>query len=122
MPNNFEATLEDKDLKASHKWYGKEDQTQDSSIYDKGKGEPIVIRLFEYRFPPTIAKLPTKEELLTPDYLKYVKTQLWGDGLRVVTEPRVNITQEGCQIFVPCQATTGNSFLEEPKYLQEWIQ
>lgn len=121
MSNNFEAVLEDKELKADHKWYGKEDQTKDESIHDKGKGEPIVIRLFEYKFPPTLEKLPTKEELLTPDYVKHIKAQLWGDALRVVMEPRVNITKEGCQIFFPCQATSGNSFLEEPKYLQEWL-
>lgn len=103
------------------KWYGKEDQTDYSSVHDKGKGEAIVIRLFEYKFPPTIEKLPTKDELLTPEYLKEIKTRLWADGLRVVLEPRVEINKEGCKIFVPCQATTGNSYLEEPKLLQEWL-
>lgn len=121
MKQNFEVDLEDKELKASHRWFGKEDQTEDKSIHDKGKGEPIVIRQFEFKFRPDLEKLPTKEELLTPDYMKNIKTQLWADGLRLVLEPRVAITKEGCNIFVPCQATTGNSFIEEPKYLQEWL-
>ncbi len=103
------------------KWYGKEDQTEDKSIHDKGKGEAIVIRLFEFKFPPTLEVLPTKEQLLTPDYIKHLHAQLWGDGLRIVMEPRVSIEKSGCKIFVPCQAATGQSFLEEPKLLQEWI-
>lgn len=104
-----------------HKWYGKESQTEDSSIHDTGKGEAIVIRHFRFEFPPTLVVLPTKEQLLTPEYLRDLKTQLWADALRVVMEPRVNITKTGCDVFVPCQATSGNSFLEEPKLLQEWI-
>ncbi len=103
------------------KWYGREDRTEDKSIHDVGKGEAIVLRLFEYKFPPNNERIFTKEEMLTPQYLKDLKTQLWADGFRLVMEPRVNITKEMCQVFAPCQATTGNSFLEEPKLLQEWI-
>lgn len=103
------------------KWYGKEDRTEDSSIHDKGAGEPIVIRLFEFKFPPTLERLPTEEELLTPEYMKHLNATLWGDALRIVMKPRTNITKEGCKIFVPCQAATGHSFLEAPKLLQEWI-
>lgn len=103
------------------KWYGKEDQTDYSSIHDKGQGEPIVIRLFEFKFPPTLEKLPTKEEILTPDYIRHLNVTLWGDALRMVMEPRVSITKDGCRIFVPCVARTGQSFLETPKLLQEWI-
>jgi hypothetical protein len=102
------------------KWYGKEDQTDDQSIHDSGSGEAVVIRLFEFQFKPGI-KTPVKEELLTPEYLKQVDIQLWGDGLRRVMEPRTHITKEGCKIFVPCVAATGQSHLEAPKLLQEWI-
>lgn len=103
------------------KWYGKKDQTDYSSIHDTGKGDAVVIRLFEYKFPPTLEVIPTREQLLTPEYLKDIKTRLWADGLRTVLEPRTDITKEGCKIFVPCVATTGNSLIEEPKLLQEWI-
>ena len=122
MTTNFELTKEqDVDLGLdAHKWYGKEDRTDESLMHDQGKGEPILIRLFEFKFPATLEKLPTKEEILTPEYLKHLKTQLWSDALRLVIEPRVVIDKEGCKIFAPCQATTGNSFLEEPKTIQEW--
>lgn len=102
-------------------WYGKEDQTEASSIHDKGQGEPVVVRLFEFKFRPDLARVPTKEEILTKSYIEAVDGELWGDGLRRVAEPRVNITKEGCQIFVPCVAATGQSHLEEPKLLQEWL-
>lgn len=122
MSNNFEVALEDADLQSSYKWYGKEDQTEEKSIHDKGKGEPVVIRLFEFKFRPDLKDLPTKEQLLTPEYLKQIDVELWADALRRVAEPRVVITKEGCQVFVPSVAKTGQSFLEEPKLLQEWIR
>lgn len=109
------------EVEEDYKWYGKEEKTSEKTIHDKGIGEPINIRLFEFKFPPTLEILPTKEQILTPEYLKHLKTQLWSDGLRLVLEPRVFIDKEGCKVFAPCQASTGNSFIEEPKLLQEWI-
>lgn len=104
------------------KWYGKEDQTEKEYFHDTGKGVPITIRLFEFKFPPTLEHLPTKEQILTPDYMKHLHTQLWADELRLVMEPRVTIDKDGCKIFVPCQARTGSTFLDNPKLLQEWIR
>lgn len=121
---NFEL-VKDKDEEIgvdAHKWYGKEDRTDEKLMHDIGKGEAVTIRLFEFSFPPTLVDLPTKEQILTPDYIKHLKTQLWSDGLRLVMEPRVIIDKEGCKIFAPCQATIGNNFLEKPKLLQEWIK
>ena len=103
------------------KWYGREDQTGDSSIHDTGKGEAIVIRQFEFKLNPTLEKLPTAEEIITPEYLKDLNIQLWADGLRLVMKPRVAIDKEKCIIFAPCQARAGSTILEEPKLLQEWI-
>lgn len=119
---NFEFVKDkDEDLGLdAHKWYGKEDRTDDKLMHDKGTGEPVMIRLFEFRLPPNIETLPTKEQILTPDYLKSLKVTLWGDGLRLVMEPRVVIDKESIKIFAPCQAATGNNFLEEPKTIQEW--
>lgn len=104
------------------KWYGKEDETEQTTMHDTGKGEPIVIRLFEFKFPETLTELPVKEQILTPEYIKHLQVQLWADELRLVLEPRVSITKEGCKIFVPCQARTGANFLDKPKLLQEWIK
>lgn len=120
---NFELVKEqDSDLGIdAHKWYGKSDQTEEKMMHDIGKGEPVLIRLFEFKFPPTLVELPTKEEILTPEYINQLKIQLWSDSLRLVMEPRVFISKEGCKVFAPCQAATGANFLEEPKLLQEWI-
>jgi hypothetical protein len=104
------------------KWYGKEDQTEEKPMHDVGVGDAITIRLFEFKFSPDLEKLPTAEEILTPGYIKSLHAQLWGDALRMVMEPRVHIDKEGCKIFVPCQAATGHTFLEQPKLLQEWIK
>lgn len=122
QPKDFEVGIHDEELQATHKWFGKEDQTEDKSIFDKGQGAPVTIRHLEFKLRPDLEKLPTKEEILTPEYVKYLHSSLWGDGLRMVLEPRVRVTKDKIDIFVPCQATTGNSFLEEPKYLQEWIR
>lgn len=103
------------------KWYGKQDQTEEKLMHDIGKGDAVTIRLFEFKFPPTLEKLPTKEEILTPEYIRHLQILLWGDDLRLVMEPRVVIDKEGCKVFAPCQAKAGASFLEEPKLLQEWI-
>lgn len=104
------------------KWYGREDQTAEALMHDTGKGEPVVIRMIEFKFPPTIETLPTKDDILTPQYMKHLQTELWSDDLRLVMEPRVVIEKEGCKIFAPCKARTGVSFLEEPKLLQEWTR
>lgn len=102
------------------KWYGKEGETEQAMMHDTGKGEPVVIRLFEFKFPPTIETLPTKEELLTTDYLRHLQTQLWADDLILIMQPRVAIDKEGCKIFAPCKARAGATFLDNPKLLQEW--
>lgn len=104
------------------KWYGKEDKTDEALMHDKGVGELVDIRLFEFKLKPGLEKLPTEEEILTPDYLKHLKASLWGDGLRLVMQPRVVIDKESIKIFAPCQASTGNNFLEEAKTIQEWTQ
>lgn len=102
------------------KWYGREDQTTETTMHDTGKGEAVILRLFEFKFPPTLENLPTKDQILTPEYLKHLQTQLWADDLRLIMKPRVVINTEGCKIFAPCQARSGSTFLEEPKLLQEW--
>jgi len=124
MSKDFEfAVKEDKEVGVGeHKWYGKEDRTEETPLHDKAKGEPVVIRLFEFAFRPDLETTPTREQLITPDYLRHIDSSLWGDGLRRVMEPRVEITKTGCKIFVPCVAKTGQSHLEEPKTIQEWIK
>lgn len=104
-----------------HKWYGSQDETGDQSIHDRGVGEPIVIRHWEFAREPG-SPTPTKEQILTPDYLKHLNIELWADSLRLAMEPRVSIDDKYIRVFAPCVARTGQSFLEEPKLLQEWIK
>lgn len=124
MEKNYEFIKEkDESLGiGAHKWYGSEDETDKSLMHDTGKGEPIVIRHFEFKLNPTLERQPTKEEILTPEYIKHLSTLLWADSLRMVMEPRVVIDKETIKIFAPCQARTGASFNEEPKLLQEWMK
>ena len=111
--------LEDTD---KYKWYAKEDQTNESTMHDSGTGTPVTIRLFEFKLQPNLETLPTKEQILTPEYLKHLKVQLWGDSLRLVMEPRVVIDTESIKIFAPCEPSAGSNFLEEPKTIQEWTR
>lgn len=103
------------------KWYGKEDQTDGKDIHDTGHGDVVTLRKFEFKFPPNMEKPPTKEELLTPQYLRELNTQLWGDDLRMIREPEITINKSGCIVYVACQPRSGSNFLEEPKLLQEWM-
>lgn len=124
MSKDFDfAVSEDKDLNiGAHKWYGREDQTEDTLLHDDLKGETIIVRLFEFKFRPDLEHTPTRDELITPEYLKHIDSTLWGDALRRVDEPRTHITKEGCKIFVPCVARSGQTILENPKTIQEWLQ
>lgn len=126
MPNTFE--VEDKNPFESPveniKWYATEDQTQETTFQDKGKGDAVLIRLFEFKLSPTLKEVPTTDQILTPEYVQYLHAALWADDLRIidVNEIRVVINKDWCQVFVPCQARTGSTFLEEPKLIQEWTR
>lgn len=121
--HNFEVVKEkDVDLGLdAHKWYGKEDRTDEKSMHDNFKGENVIIRHFEFKLNPTITEPPTKEQILTPEYIKHLQTLLWADSLRLVMEPRVVIDKEYIRVFAPCVARAGATFTEEAKTLQEWI-
>ena len=123
MDTNFEFTKEkDEELGIGvHKWYGREDQTEENLLHDESKGEPIVIRNFEFALNPDLKHKPTKEQILTPEYIKHLQTLLWADSLRLVLEPRVQITKDKILVSVPCQARTGATIMEQPKYLQELL-
>lgn len=105
------------------KWYGKEDRTEETLMHDKGKGDVVSMRLEEYQLNPELLKNPpTEEQVLTPQYIKDLQTRLWADGLRMVMKPRLSIDKGFMRIITPCQATSGNTILEDPKLLQEWIR
>jgi len=104
------------------KWYGKEDRTEDTSIHDRGKGTPVNIRHLEFALKPGMEVKSTREQILTPEYMRFLQTELWADDLRMVLEPRIEIKENTLHIFVPCVSRTGSNFTEDPKLLQEWIR
>ena len=103
-----------------HKWYGKEDSTEETQMHDKGKGELALPRMEVWKLDPT-KPVPTKEQLLTPEYIQQIKIRLWSDGLRLAEGPTVRIDGHTAVVGYVCVPATGQNFLEEPKYLQEWL-
>jgi len=81
MNNSFEV-IESKseDTKSDIKWYGSEQQTDLKTLSDSGKGEPVLIRFKKFQFKPDLRKLPTKEQLITPEFVKHIDAELWGHG------------------------------------------
>lgn len=119
---DFEAIeKKSEDTKTDINWYGKQVQTDTEDFNDKGQGEKVIIRLEEFKLNPDLKKLPEKDELLTPEYLKFIDTKLWADGLRRVMQPRTHVTKEWARIFIPCVPATGNNILEESKLIQEYV-
>ena len=122
--NNFELIKETDDELGikEHKWYGKQDQTETNLLHDKGTGDKIVLRNFEFKVNPELKTLPTKEQILTPEYVKHLSVLLWADSLRLLTTPEVRIDKEYIRVFAACVPRTGATLSEEPKYLQEWMK
>lgn len=76
---------------------------------DQGDGRPIILRTFEYRFPPGIQYIPKAEDILTEGYLKFLESQLYFvDELDLVMAPKVAIDEKGFRIFATCQARKGS--------------
>lgn len=76
---------------------------------DEGDGRPIILRTFEYQFPPGIQKIPTEDEILTEGYVKFLESQLYfADELDLVMAPKVRINEKGFRIFATCQARKGS--------------
>lgn len=76
---------------------------------DDGSGRPIILRQFDYVFPPGMQMKPTAEQILTPGYIKFLESQLYFvDELDLVMKPRVSISEKGFKIFATCQARKGS--------------
>lgn len=76
---------------------------------DEGDGRPIILRTFEYKFPPGIQYIPTADNILTEGYLKFLEAQLYFvDELDLVQKPKISIDETGFRIFATCQARKGS--------------
>lgn len=91
---------------------------------DKGFGQAIVIRTYEFTASPEAFKQhkPSKQELFNSHY-QGIEVMLWKDGLKVWPEvlPKVLINKKKTKyrIIVAGIAQKGQTFLEKPKTLAE---
>lgn len=105
-------------------WHGSEVETQGEALFDGGTGGAIILRCFDFKFPPGITQIPTKDQILTPQYLKTLQTILYYDhDMEMCDEARVVIAKDGFKIFIPCTARKGSQIydrdgLATPKSIQ----
>lgn len=92
-------------------WKVKEGEVHSSTRLedDTGEGETYIMRSFEFRFPENIKEKPTKEQILTDGYKKFLEAQLYMvDNLELALEPRVIIEEKGFRIFATCRPRKGH--------------
>lgn len=100
-------------------WEATQAQTDGFRIEDGGYGRPIVLRQFEYQYPPGFIGKPLKEEILTEGYIKYLENGLWADNMEMIMEPKVVFSDTGFKVFATCQAKKGNLV---PDYAQGMLK
>lgn len=100
-------------------WDATQAQTDGVRIEDGGTGRPIILRQFEFQFPPGFKGKPTKEEILTESYIKYLENFLWADALEMIMEPKVVFSEKGFKVFATCQVKKGNLI---PGYAQDMLK
>jgi len=86
-------------------------------------GKPIIMRRFEFKFPPDIEQFPTEKELAEFQMLN-IEPFLWRDELVLIDELRVNINkkEKTYDIFAPCQPRRGSELREKLQTLQDVIK
>lgn len=89
-------------------WYGSTMETEKHNIEDPAMGRPIILRKFEFKYPPTGKVVPTKKQILTKDYIKHLEDRLWADNMELIQHPKVAFHKTGFTIFATCQAKRGN--------------
>lgn len=99
---------ESRDLPSSKTdWDVQEIETKSDPLIDSGTGKPIILRQFKFTLNPAIKVLPTKEQILTKQYLKDLNNILWAQDLELVMMPRVVISQKEILVIAPCQPRKG---------------
>lgn len=91
---------------------------------DKGEGEAVIIRMFEFGANPVAFKeyKPTKQELFN-SHQKALEAMLWGDGLTPMPEisPKITINKKKTKyrIFITAKPQRGHLLRERPQTLSE---
>lgn len=103
------------------KWEAEQGMVTSDPLKDNGEGKAVIVRSFEFRFPPGMKGLPTKEQILTPEYIKHLEVRLWADEIEMIAAPRVTINSTGFFVFATCQVKKGSilPYNAKPKQLQE---
>lgn len=100
------------------KWEAQQMEVHSDVIKDPGKGDPLLLRTFEFKLNPNLPKeLVFSKQDLFNYHQKQIEVLLWGDGLQAVNEikkPKVQIskTQKKYRIFVLCKPV--QTLLETP--------
>lgn len=106
-----------------YNYYGSTMEAEPQQIKDGGYGRPIIVRRFQFKFPLTQKGIPTKEQLITPEYKKYLENALWADNLEMIQEPRLVYEKGGFSVFATCQAKKGNkipdAYIDQLRPLQD---
>lgn len=89
-------------------------------LADDGSGRPVILRRFQFKFPPNLPQKPTKKEILEFHKDK-LNIFLWKDELELVQIPKVRVNVSGYDIFATCVAKKGSLIFEKPKLLQHAI-
>lgn len=91
-------------------------------LVDDGSGKPVILRRFQFQFPPNLPHKPTKKQIL--EYHKdKLNIFLWKDELELVQTPKVRVHTNGYDIFATCVAKKGSllSYKHKPQLLQHAI-
>ena len=103
-------------------WEAQELESEKSQpLADDGSGQPVILRRFQFQFPPDIPKKPTKKELLA-FHKDRLNIFLWKDELEMIQEPKVRMTKQGYDIFATCIAKKGSMLFTRPDTLQNVIK
>ncbi len=108
-------------------WDGEEVQTQSTTNLqdDKGSGQAIILRFFEFGANPEAFKnrKPTAQELFD-SHLRGIESLLWGDGLKLYkeVEPRLQFSKNNTRyrFIIACLPT--QALVDKPKTLSELLR
>lgn len=115
-----------KDSVGDIQWEGEEVTAKSKTVLedDKGTGQAVVIRFFEFGANPKVFKdhKPTAQELFD-SHRRGMESLLWRDGLKPFDgiEPRLMFSKDKrfYRFVLTCIPTIGNVLLENPKTLSQ---
>lgn len=95
-------------------WEGSEVEVQSDKLDDGGgSGQRVMLRFFNFKYPPGKHKIPTKAQVLTKEYVDSVKTILYFEhDLEIEGEPRVVFQKDGFRVIFPCIPRRGRMALD----------